>query len=1307
MAGSLGDLVISIAADIAKLEVGMTRAEYLVDQTSQKIDKAMKLASDSVVAFAASFASFEAAKGFADQVQQAAELSEAFEKAGIKAGVASEQMSAFYAVGKLSETGLDQITVGLERLSRNMVEAASGTGKAASTFAALHLSVFNSSGAIKNAGDFSIEVAQKLAALGNETQKTAYTINSFGRAAAENKPFLADLAEAGNLHALSTHKQNEEAAAYIRTLRELQLTTTAFYLTISGQVVPVLDAVVRTIIQLRTETGGLNDTAQKLAAQNQIRQWAVEAALAVAELVDVARLFWFAMQNVGELVGYLATLGKDAFEVIANAIVFAATSMEGFADIIQGVAEIMSNDFIQGVADVKKGWGELKDSNQQFNDALAETWQNLKASWADFTKKIGDDAVAFNVHKVTEALFNQFGQMATALDKATKAGKDHATVIGQEVAASAYDKLIKQLDLANAKLAVQLDFIRQHGYELKQTSVATTVAALQEETMWQAIMKEADGNVVLATVLMQVAVARAAVNDALASQYDNEKAYADLVRSENNDLSNQVDRLQDQVATYGQLASGVTAYQIAKKEAYLATLDQDSQVAKDLQWQIDKLREIMGLQQQLEGLKAFNASVAEGANLVGKLAAGFEEGVTHGIENARNMWHQLVQEILALVAKKIFLNIAFAVTGESSIGAMAANAGAGSVANSVLGAGANYLAGLAGFGSAGTMGEFFGAMTGSIPSAAIGANAVAAGVGTNSAAAVFGNAVGNVLAAIPVWGWIAAAVVSIGAIAEHFRDRENWQATLGFGANAQAYASTGPFGAQGFLSIQGSDALNRQIQQFMANTVGIDQIIAGTLSAATIAQITTNLGAPYTTRNDGQPAQFAFGQNDNTAAQQLTLEFLQHKYGIIFDSIDKGFADFIRSFTGTAEDLLKKIGEESAVLKAIHDSTGLLHTLTPEALRAMAQGGESIGQTFTRIATTFAQFEDAFTSDADKLSAAQDKVASTFADLGVAVPTSVEDFRHLVEGLDLSTESGRHMFEQLMQIAPAFQTVANAAASARQQFVSIASSLSPAFATGNAQSNFGTALAAWNANLVAQGGTAWTAAQATANIQQWIASYGGLQGARAYAESLGTTGLSLLNAMLSAYQNINGGGSSSSSSGGSYHLSGATTALNGLANAANQAAQALQQARDSVADWISKTMLSSSLSPLTPTEQLHFAQDQYVATAQAALGGDVSAISRYTSMADAYLSAARSYYASGSQYNAIFAGVMMQASQIAGLADASRPVTAADGKANAQAIVDAINRLATQVGLASSNTDVKSLISTLTQAIREGSLTFS
>ena len=91
--------------------------------------------------------------------------------------------------------------------------------------------------------------------------------------------------------------------------------------------------------------------------------------------------------------------------------------------------------------------------------------------------------------------------------------------------------------------------------------------------------------------------------------------------------------------------------------------------------------------------------------------------------------------------------------------------------------------------------------------------------------------------------------------------------------------------------------------------------------------------------------EFAFPKGDGTAGEQLSVAYLKSKYGVVFEELDKTFADFVKNFTGSAEDLQKAIADESTVLAMLGDASaeilGKIPGLTIDGLRDMERAGDS------------------------------------------------------------------------------------------------------------------------------------------------------------------------------------------------------------------------------------------------------------------------------------------------------------------------------------------------------------------------------
>jgi hypothetical protein len=527
-------------------------------------------------------------------------------------------------------------------------------------------------------------------------------------------------------------------------------------------------------------------------------------------------------------------------------------------------------------------------------------------------------------------------------------------------------------------------------------------SALARKEVAKAAKEEADADAHLIAYRRELWDISQATNKAMLDGVEVQRAYMA-------EIAKQTEAEQFANDTRGMTRSQIQALIIARLEERQAVMRSDGAMEQDLQLLQDEINARRTLQGQLlrgDLLDAQAAALREQAELwghVGDMAGEFANALTHGIgsafDNLRDQAKRFLAELIAIFAKRWVLQLAAGSIGSSALAATAGQVGQGSIG----GAAASWL-GSSLFGSA-------------ADPAAILASGGAEGLATSGLLGSGGMM--SVLGAIPVWGWALAA---IGALAYAFRDKgENWQGQLGFGANAHAYTNTGPFGAEGFNFIQGSDSTNRAIQAFFASTGGIDRSLASGLTPEQIATITGNLSGAYGTRNDGQPSTFAFGQGDDTAAQQLTLEYLQKKYGTIFDTIDHTFADFIRGYTGDSQGLLAEIGNFAAVMGALHDSP--VPGLNIESLRAMQHEGEKLNDTFNRVTAGWSTYVSLFYSADEQHTLGMSALQHQLDQFNVTLPTTRDGFRHLVE----TTEVGSPLWEALIGMAQAFSDLVPAA----------------------------------------------------------------------------------------------------------------------------------------------------------------------------------------------------------------------------------------------------------------------------------------
>jgi len=134
----------------------------------------------------------------------------------------------------------------------------------------------------------------------------------------------------------------------------------------------------------------------------------------------------------------------------------------------------------------------------------------------------------------------------------------------------------------------------------------------------------------------------------------------------------------------------------------------------------------------------------------------------------------------------------------------------------------------------------------------------------------------------------------------------------------------------------------------------------------------------------------------------------------------------------TAIETLTRLATSLGTVNAVFDSLG--QTLFESSLKGGDLASKLIDafgdiEKFTK-ATSY--YFDNFYSDEEKRAVALRQLGKTFKDKGLDLPKTKEEYRALVESQDLSTEAGRKMYAFLLELAPAFTAVGDAARQAAE-----------------------------------------------------------------------------------------------------------------------------------------------------------------------------------------------------------------------------------------------------------------------------------
>lgn len=171
-----------------------------------------------------------------------------------------------------------------------------------------------------------------------------------------------------------------------------------------------------------------------------------------------------------------------------------------------------------------------------------------------------------------------------------------------------------------------------------------------------------------------------------------------------------------------------------------------------------------------------------------------------------------------------------------------------------------------------------------------------------------------------------------------------------------------------------------------------------------------------------------------------------------------------------ASDTLMRLG------KNLTDVNGVLFSLGQTMFKLSVVSADSATQlldlfggldNYRNAAQTYM---DLFYSESEKMNLATASVAAGLASVGIALPKTNEEYRKLVESMDLNTDQGRQQYSVLLKLAPAFDTVTKAMQAVREEAEKSAEALRKSikdslFSTKTPEQQFSELLSNYNIQL--------------------------------------------------------------------------------------------------------------------------------------------------------------------------------------------------------------------------------------------------
>lgn len=1228
--------------------------------------ESVKASADTVAASIGAIGLAGVAISFAGTVKEAIDAADAINKLSQRTGVAAEALSQLQFAAKMSDVSAESLTTGIKKLNVSISEGLGGSQEKLQLFKNLGIDLRDASGAAKTADKILLEMANSFAGATDGANKTAYAVGLLGKAGDEMIPLLngggsameAMMKKADKLGLTIGSDFAARAEEFNDNLTILESSGKRLAISLADDLVSSLGKAMKAMADASVEGGKFKGviagiqmlfTGDDQHKNNVALVQQTELMLSLENRLAILRAQGYA-EDHPRLVRTKEALAN------VNAELKTTMAYRKVLDDEQSASEAAKNPPPKKDLPTIKHGGAAS-TYETLRDAIAK-----EKELADLELANGEKISAAERMRVDD-----LSKIAAALKAGKISQREAAILNNEAIAASDARRAADQkanaasyLEGVREKISAQsLELASQDQLTEGEKMAAAWTTKLRDgkldllDTQKQSIASSLEELIALekANALKKQQLKLGADLVAAGQKYVNTQD--DEIKKANEQLDNigltkgQIDRLiaskleleavtDDELATNMRLAA---SYAGDLHDAYI-------QYATDLEQAAKKKRELAGIKMAIgeketafEDFKRLWDSVDRTAH---DTFVNIFEGGQDAFTKLRNTLKSTLLDLLyQMTVRKWVFDITAVISGNGSIASTAqdkllggSNAGGAlNTVSNVNGAASLYYTGSQYvFGSyAGATGASLayantvGALGGDSLGALISANGGWAGVSTGAAAGTAaGSAAGasaagagagasgaagaeSAAASFGPYGWIAALVIAaIASVAEG--NKVDWA-----GAGISGKLKSGGVDlqrrtdyVQDHHGVFGIGSYTTHNSEYTALDTSISSYLTKLTDTATnsVKGYAKTLGLSADAV-DGFSKQIDLTLSGLTEAEQQNL-ISSTIASYVADMVDSAYGDVLAELSKTGEssaDTLARLSQTIAVVNGDLAQLGI--SLLPVGLQStkVAAGLVDAFGGMDKMQSTVASYFQAFYSDGERAAMAAESLDEAFAKLGVSVPSSKAEFRALVESIDVTTTAGQSLAASILQLAPAFDQAASAAAAAAESML-------------GAIQNYGTSSEARNfiveqiRNGLAQGGINLTSEQIS-NATRADARALYLQ----YAASGNQAAMDAILKWQQKFADINPVTSGSSTTGGS---SGSASAGQ---TAADSIATAWQQITDSL--W-GEVQRIRGLIEGTGDSAYAAAQARFATATAMARAGDQTAAQELPKLSQAMLSLAES-----------------------------------------------------------------------------------
>ena len=273
----VAELQIEIAANVARLTEDFGRAKAEVNRSMGHIQRDVKEQLNGVKESLKSMKEMVEAMGIAllaehlvEAAKRAAEFGDRIEHAAQKTGMSAESLQGLGFAAKMSDVDFQSLSVGLEHLSRAMLQAQQGSLQSASAFQSVGLSARQ----LKSMSMDEVlgRVADRFHQTRDGATKTALAMQLFGRSGAELIPLLdrgsegidALKAKAKQLGIVMGSDAVRQSAEFADRLKEITAEGQAVTRNLMGELMPAMNRIMDAFLKGSSDGGVLKEIFRQI-----------------------------------------------------------------------------------------------------------------------------------------------------------------------------------------------------------------------------------------------------------------------------------------------------------------------------------------------------------------------------------------------------------------------------------------------------------------------------------------------------------------------------------------------------------------------------------------------------------------------------------------------------------------------------------------------------------------------------------------------------------------------------------------------------------------------------------------------------------------------------------------------------------------------------------------------------------------------------------------------------------------------------------------------------------------------------------